>query len=87
VQRLRRVGAEEVLRIGSAGEVLAHELRPEQHRAQGPVVDSDPGRLASLVEPDHHHGADRLAAHDRRVVLDKSVVSVGADVVELLVVV
>ena len=71
----------------STGEVLAHELRPEQHRAERPVVDHDPDRLASLVEPDHHHGADWLTPHDRCVVLDESVVSVAADVVELLVVV
>jgi hypothetical protein len=67
--------------------VLAHELRPEQHRAERPVVDHDPDRLTSLVEADHHHGADRLTPHDRCVVLDESVVSVAADVVELLVVV
>jgi hypothetical protein len=43
--------------------------------------------LASLVEADHHHAADRLTPHDRCVVLDESVVSVAADIVELLVVV
>jgi hypothetical protein len=31
VQRLRGIVGEEVPRVASAGEVFAHELRPEQH--------------------------------------------------------
>src|SRR4249919_3980368 len=50
VQRFRLVGAEEVLRVRGAVEVLAHQLRPEQYRAQRPVVDDNPGGLAGLVE-------------------------------------
>jgi len=44
VKRLRRAVAHEVLRVRGAGEVLAHELGAEQHRAQRPVVDHDPDR-------------------------------------------
>ena len=58
-----------------------------KHRAERPVVDYDPDRLASLVEANDDHAADRLTTHDRCVVLDESVVSVAADVVELLVVI
>src|SRR5262249_5578575 len=74
----------EVLAVGSAGELLAHQTGQEQQRAAWPVARHDVLGLPGGVSSDQNDTADRLAADHGRVVLEETVVAHGADEVELL---
>src|ERR1700733_3140559 len=78
------LAGEEVLGIGGAGELLAHQVGQEQQRTAWPVVRGDVLGLPGGV-PGHEDGtANRFAADLSCVVLEPAVLAVGAGEVELL---
>ena len=73
-----------MLGVWSAGEVLTDQLGQEQECAPGPVVADDVLSLAGGVAGDHGVVADDLAGDPGGVVLEETVLAVGAGEVELL---
>src|SRR5262249_52586675 len=74
----------EVLGIGGAGELFAHQAGQAQQRAAWPVVRHDVLGLPGGVAGDQDDTADWLAAQLCRVVLEEAVGADGADEVERL---